>query len=259
MCVFVCTVFLLSGCCEEDISHECVILTMLLEVVLGIVFSFSMVAAETAANNKLVPLLSYNGISLPLQHVPYFLNNNKELAKQCNSDPFCPFKVRHVLWILQTYKLIASNLIAVQFSCFYNRMHSRICLYVGVMRRTVTQGSALAIQFAPELTLAGTVPQITLLCHSTLVLFIFGHASLIMIWAFLFSWLVRTHSLETAREIFWKQADFGYVKERLSELKALCKANKPVSLLISLVPMGLVSHRKKQQAQTMLKEKVNRQ
>lgn len=96
MCVFVCTVFLLSGCCEEDISHECVILTMLLEVVLGIVFS-SMVAAETAANNKLVPLLSYNGISLPLQHVPYFLNNNKELAKQCNSDPFCPFKVRRPL------------------------------------------------------------------------------------------------------------------------------------------------------------------
>lgn len=62
-----------------------------------------------------------------------------------------------------------------------------------------------------------------------------------------------------AREIFWKQADFGYVKERLSELKALCKANKPVSLLISSVPMGLLSHRKKQQVETMLNEKVHRQ
>uniref|UniRef100_A0A8C5D7R3 EGF domain-specific O-linked N-acetylglucosamine transferase n=1 Tax=Gouania willdenowi TaxID=441366 RepID=A0A8C5D7R3_GOUWI len=30
-------------------------------------------------------------------------------------------------------------------------------------------------------------------------------------------------SLEAAQELFWKQADFGYVKERLSELKTLCK------------------------------------
>lgn len=166
VCLFVCSVFLLSGCCEEDISHECVILTMLLEVVLGIVFSFSVVTEESAANNKLVPPFSYNGISLPLQHVPYFLNNNKKLAKQCHSDPFCPFKVRHVLWIRQTYELITSNLTAAQLSCFNNRMHCRICLCVGVMRRTVTQESALAIQFAPELTLAGTVPQ--LLCCASL-------------------------------------------------------------------------------------------
>lgn len=97
VCVFVCSVFLLSGWCEGDISHECVILIMLLQAVLGIVLSFSVVTAERAANNKPVPLLSYNGISLPLQHVPYFLSNNKKLAKQCRSDPFCPFKVRYVL------------------------------------------------------------------------------------------------------------------------------------------------------------------
>lgn len=70
---------------------------MLLKAVLGIVLSFSVVTAERAANNNPVPLLSYGGISLPLQHVPYFLNNNKKLAKQCRSDPFCPFKVRYVL------------------------------------------------------------------------------------------------------------------------------------------------------------------
>nr|XP_061779791.1 EGF domain-specific O-linked N-acetylglucosamine transferase-like isoform X2 [Nerophis lumbriciformis] len=34
-------------------------------------------------------------------------------------------------------------------------------------------------------------------------------------------------SLEAAQELFWKQADFGYVKERRSELKTLCKASKP--------------------------------
>lgn len=54
-------------------------------------------------------------------------------------------------------------------------------------------------------------------------------------------WSVRARSLEAAQELFWKQADFGYVKERLSELKTLCKASKPVSLLISLVPTGLPS------------------
>lgn len=92
-----CSAFLLSGCCEEDLSPECVLLTMLLQVVLGVVFPFSVVTAESAANNKPAPLLSYNGISLPLQHLPYFLYNNKKLAKRCRSDPFCPFKVRCVL------------------------------------------------------------------------------------------------------------------------------------------------------------------
>lgn len=50
---------------------------------------------------------------------------------------------------------------------------------------------------------------------------------------------VRARSLDAAQELFWKQADFGYVKERLSELKTLCKATRPVSLLISLVPTRL--------------------
>lgn len=52
---------------------------------------------------------------------------------------------------------------------------------------------------------------------------------------------VRARSLEAAQELFWKQADFGYVKERLTELKTLCKASKPVSPLISLVPTGVLS------------------
>lgn len=52
---------------------------------------------------------------------------------------------------------------------------------------------------------------------------------------------VRAHSIDAAQELFWKQADFGYVKERLSELKTLCKASKPVSRLISLVPTAPLS------------------
>lgn len=54
-------------------------------------------------------------------------------------------------------------------------------------------------------------------------------------------WPVRARSLDAAQEVFWKQADFGYVKERLFELKTLCKASKPVSMLISLVPTVLLS------------------
>ncbi|XP_019715338.1 EGF domain-specific O-linked N-acetylglucosamine transferase isoform X3 [Hippocampus comes] len=34
-------------------------------------------------------------------------------------------------------------------------------------------------------------------------------------------------SVEAARDLFWKQADFGYVKERRSELQTLCEAIKP--------------------------------
>lgn len=60
---------------------------------------------------------------------------------------------------------------------------------------------------------------------------------------------VRARSLDAAQELFWKQADFGYVKERLSELKTLCKATRPVSLLISLVPTRLWVNRKKQQVE----------
>lgn len=55
-------------------------------------------------------------------------------------------------------------------------------------------------------------------------------------------------SLEAARDLFWKQADFGYVKERRSELQTLCEAIKPVSLAhfpISL-PRGQPGKKKNQ-------------
>lgn len=39
----------------------------------------------------------------------------------------------------------------------------------------------------------------------------------------------RASSIQAAQELFWKQADFGYVRERLSEMKTLCKPSSPVS------------------------------
>lgn len=65
---------------------------------------------------------------------------------------------------------------------------------------------------------------------------------------------VRARSLDAAQELFWKQADFGYVKERLSELKTLCKAREPVSPLISSVLMGFLS----QQEKTKQKQQVQK-
>uniref|UniRef100_A0AAR2M2K6 EGF domain-specific O-linked N-acetylglucosamine transferase n=1 Tax=Pygocentrus nattereri TaxID=42514 RepID=A0AAR2M2K6_PYGNA len=35
------------------------------------------------------------------------------------------------------------------------------------------------------------------------------------------------NSVQAAQELFWKQADFGYVRERLSEMKTLCKPLTP--------------------------------
>lgn len=73
---------------------------MLLLVALGIVVSFAVVPTVEAeyANRKLPePPLNYSRISLPPEHIPYFLHNNKRVAKQCRLDPTCPFKVRKPL------------------------------------------------------------------------------------------------------------------------------------------------------------------
>lgn len=71
-----------------------------LVVVLATVLSSTVVTTETAENaeGKAPSLLAdYSRIFLPLEHLPYFLNNNKKVAKQCRSDPRCPFKVSYVL------------------------------------------------------------------------------------------------------------------------------------------------------------------
>uniref|UniRef100_A0A8D0CX36 EGF domain specific O-linked N-acetylglucosamine transferase n=1 Tax=Sander lucioperca TaxID=283035 RepID=A0A8D0CX36_SANLU len=138
---------------------------MLLFVALGIVFSFTVVTtekAEIATHKPPAPLLNYSRISLLPEHVPYFLYNNKRVAKQCRLDPLCPFK-----GALQDL----SACWGYEKNCDPRKRFSY-----------------------PVCTKADSG------------------------WA---------RSLEAAQELFWKQADFGYVKERLSELKTLCKASKP--------------------------------
>lgn len=89
-----------SGCCEEAAdSHACASLTMVPLVLLAAVSSTIVVTTETAENPEgeaaaLPP--TYSRISLPPEHVPYFLNNNKKVAKQCRLDPRCPFKVSYL-------------------------------------------------------------------------------------------------------------------------------------------------------------------
>ncbi|XP_075952262.1 EGF domain-specific O-linked N-acetylglucosamine transferase isoform X2 [Anarhichas minor] len=138
---------------------------MLLLVALGIISSFAVVTTEKAENinhEPPAPLLNHSRISLPPEHVPYFLYNNKRVAKQCRLDPLCPFK--DALQDLPACWGYEKN-------CDPEKRFSY-----------------------PVCTKADSA------------------------WA---------RSLEAAQELFWKQADFGYVKERLSELKTLCKASKP--------------------------------
>uniref|UniRef100_A0A3Q3MQ80 EGF domain-specific O-linked N-acetylglucosamine transferase n=1 Tax=Mastacembelus armatus TaxID=205130 RepID=A0A3Q3MQ80_9TELE len=136
---------------------------MLLLVALGIVFSSIVVTTEKAGSTNHKPpepLLNYSRISLPPEHVPYFLYNNKWFAKQCRLDPHCPFK---------DALLDSSSCWGYEKSCDPRKRFSY-----------------------PVCTKADS------------------------------GWY-----LEAAQELFWKQADFGYVKERLSEMKTLCKASKP--------------------------------
>jgi len=52
----------------------------------------------------------------------------------------------------------------------------------------------------------------------------------------------RARTREEQVKIFWQQADFGYVDERLQEMTMLCEPQKPVRALCSThvpQPVGL--------------------
>uniref|UniRef100_A0A8B9LGZ1 EGF domain-specific O-linked N-acetylglucosamine transferase n=1 Tax=Astyanax mexicanus TaxID=7994 RepID=A0A8B9LGZ1_ASTMX len=117
-------------------------------------FSFLLCLSQSI-NSISMPLLNYSSVSLPRLHLPYFLHNNRPLAKACREDPLCPFKVR--LESCWGYERNCSP---------QHRFSYPVCTSVDP-----------------------------------------GWAS----------------SVQAAQEIFWKQADFGYVRERLSEMKTLCK------------------------------------
>lgn len=137
---------------------------MLLRAVLALVYSLVVIISE--GNNKINdqiqagPHPDYSTVfSLPPEHIPYFLNNNKRVAKLCHKDPLCPFK----------------DALRKKAACWG---YEKNC--------------------DPEKRFGYPV------CTKT-----------DLGWA---------RTLEAAQEVFWKQADFGYVKERRSELKTLCKA-----------------------------------
>uniref|UniRef100_A0A8C7ZHS8 EGF domain-specific O-linked N-acetylglucosamine (GlcNAc) transferase n=1 Tax=Oryzias sinensis TaxID=183150 RepID=A0A8C7ZHS8_9TELE len=137
---------------------------MVLLVALGLVFPVLVVATEMAENSNhkpTTPLFNYSGISLPPEHIPYFLHNNKRVVKQCRLDPLCPF---------QDALQDLSACWGYEKNCDQEKRFSY-----------------------PACTKADS------------------------------GWYYAL----CARELFWKQADFGYVGERLSELKTLCKANNP--------------------------------
>ncbi|XP_054640869.1 EGF domain-specific O-linked N-acetylglucosamine transferase isoform X3 [Dunckerocampus dactyliophorus] len=135
---------------------------MLLLVVLDILLSTAVVTSESSNHKPSVPQLNYSSISLAPEHIPYYLYNNKKVAKQCRLDPLCPFK---------DALLDLSSCWGYEKNCDPEKRFGY-----------------------PVCTKADS------------------------------GWV---DSLEAARELFWKQADFGYVKERRSELKTLCKATKP--------------------------------
>lgn len=94
---------------EAAVSYACVCLTMVPLVVFATVLSTTVVTTETVEDPEgKAPALppDYSGISLPPEHIPYFLNNNKKVAKQCCSDPRCPFKVSYVFWQVSTSQMI---------------------------------------------------------------------------------------------------------------------------------------------------------
>ena len=70
---------------------------MLLLVALVMVCTYTVVAAEEAENTSHKPPLHYSSLALPQHHIPYFLHNNKRVARLCREDPLCPFKVRTAL------------------------------------------------------------------------------------------------------------------------------------------------------------------
>uniref|UniRef100_A0A672PL28 EGF domain-specific O-linked N-acetylglucosamine transferase n=1 Tax=Sinocyclocheilus grahami TaxID=75366 RepID=A0A672PL28_SINGR len=136
---------------------------MLLLVALCLVCTYETISAtDSGQDSSRTPQLDYSSLALPQQHIPFFLHNNKRLAKLCKEDPLCPFK----------------DALLLKKACWG---YEKSC--------------------SPEHRFSYPV------CTS----FDSG-------WA---------NSIQAAQELFWKQADFGYVRERLSEMKTLCKPLSP--------------------------------
>lgn len=67
-------------------------------LVLSTVLTCTVVGTKEAEDSSHKPLFNYSSFSLPEEHIPYFLRNNRKIAELCRQDPLCPFKVRLFLW-----------------------------------------------------------------------------------------------------------------------------------------------------------------
>ncbi|KAA0707799.1 EGF domain-specific O-linked N-acetylglucosamine transferase [Triplophysa tibetana] len=66
---------------------------MLLMVALCLICTYKTISAtDGGQDTSHKPQLDYSSLALPRQHIPYFLNNNKRVAKLCKEDPLCHFK-----------------------------------------------------------------------------------------------------------------------------------------------------------------------
>ncbi|XP_073732068.1 EGF domain-specific O-linked N-acetylglucosamine transferase isoform X2 [Misgurnus anguillicaudatus] len=136
---------------------------MLLLVALCLVCTYKTISAtDGGQDTSRKPQFDYNSLALPQQHIPFFLYNNKFVAKLCKEDPLCPFK----------------DALSHRKACWgYEKNCSPEHRFSYPVCTTLDSG-----------------------------------------WA---------SSIESAQEVFWKQGDFGYVRERLYEMKTLCKPLSP--------------------------------
>ncbi len=69
--------------------------TMLLLVGLCLVCTYKTTDSEQDSSPH-ATAGTYSSLALPPQHIPFFLHNNKRLAKLCKEDLLCPFKVSYL-------------------------------------------------------------------------------------------------------------------------------------------------------------------
>ncbi|XP_072928459.1 EGF domain-specific O-linked N-acetylglucosamine transferase isoform X2 [Hemitrygon akajei] len=136
-----------------------VVILILLQFAMGPAGGFGLEDKNNVDSAKEEPL--YSNIRLPVEHIPYFLHNNIDIAISCEKDSLCPFK-KHLRELE---------------SCWGYEKNCK-----------------------PEYRFSYPV------CSEA--------AS---------GW---ANTIEGAEEIFWKQGDFGYVKEMLHEMKTLCEPVK---------------------------------
>ncbi|XP_059925701.1 EGF domain-specific O-linked N-acetylglucosamine transferase isoform X1 [Gadus macrocephalus] len=150
-----------------------------------VVASTSITSAEPGklGHRPAAPLFDYSSLSLPPEHIPYFLRNNQGVSKLCHQDPLCPFKDA------------LGNLSACwgyeKHCALEKRFGYPVCSKADV--RCSSQRASGAMDNASD----------------------YGSED------------SRAPTVEAARDLFWKQGDFGYVRERLSEMETLCAASRP--------------------------------